>query len=274
LANATAWLKAHWKPLLAVSVAAAAVLYFLFSRKKGSGATTLTLPAASLGGGSTGPGNVADSGVAAATAPLIPAVTVATAPLGSLWDQWLAALAPASILSGGRSFQAWAGDLVARYHSETGQLPAGVTQGAGFYTYTPAFLQSLYPQYRTASGPPTASQAAGPVPPRVIHPPLPVRGSGFRGGDVYPSFTGQTAALAAARQASASGLPAAPLGTPMRAKQPTKMDVRRSERRYTDIAEISRGSQAVPLPQSFSVVIRQTNPEHQNSIFKRPGRFL
>jgi hypothetical protein len=60
----------------------------------------------------------------------------------------------------------------------------------------------------------------------------------------------------------------------MRAKQPTKMDVRRAERRYTDIAEVSRGAQSVPLPQSFSVVIRQTKPESQNSIFKRPGKFL
>jgi len=244
-----AWFKAHWKPF-AVAVAAGIVVWFLFMRKTSSGKTALSIPMVSGGGSAAGAGGPAGSSPNAPAAPpgLAPAL-----PVGSLWDQWLGTVKSA-VPTTGRSFKQWTSDLVATYQSQTGQIPAGVTQGAGFYTYSPDFLSGLYPIYQANS--PAATTTPMPFPSPVPRPLGAARGSGFRGGDPYPSTFGDFRP-SGARAATSGNLPAAPLGTAVAPKQPTAMDVRKAPRRQTAIAQIARGNPPPTMPQSFSVPIRE-----------------
>lgn len=259
--NAKAWLKAHWKPVLAIGLAGLVAIWFLFLRKSSSQGTALTLPVAATGGGASGPGTSTDT----TSAP-----TTGTAPAASAPESFMAWLNrtwnPSYLSAGHGTLQQWESDLVSAFAQQTGQLATDIPKtGLKTAPTVPAYdwfkTQYAGGGYRPPTLPPFAADrtAAG-------------RGTGFRGGDPYPAFAGMDArALGTARAASAAGLPAAPLGTPMRAKQPGPNDVRRSARRQTAITELSRAPGTVSLPQSFSVPIRQTNYDKAQTIFKAPG---
>jgi hypothetical protein len=276
--NAQAWLKAHWKPVLAVVLAVVAV-WFLFLRKSsGTKATALTIPnAATTGASSGGSLGTTDSSTSTSPTPI--------AAVGK-WFQTILGYQGAAVAN---LFKAPGDTGIAKQVTSGSDLqvigPAVPVSYAGYpdlTSMTPVLYQGQQFWAFTSEliGGVTGSAPAAPAAPAATAAPKmagaggnPLRGSGFRGGDVYPAFTGQTGALGTARQARASGLPAAPLGTPMQPKQPTEIDVRRAPRRLTDIAQLSRTTDAIPLPQSFSVVIRQTNPDQASSIFTAPRRF-
>ena len=244
--NVQAWLKAHWKPFI-IAVAAGVVVWFLFMRKKSNGGTVLTLPGMTGGSSSSGAagGPAADS---AAPAPAAPASAAASAaPLS--FNQWLQKTwNPSYLTQGHGGLNQWINDLIATYEQQT-----GVSRDNAAVAGVPSY-EWFKGQYAVGGWRPPAAPPAGVRPPAA-------RGSGFRGGDVYPPFAGPDARAIPARVATGARLPAAPLGTPMRAKQPLSTDVRRANRRETAVAEISRAQSPVPLPQSFSVPIR----EHQEA---------
>lgn len=237
-----AWLKAHWKPFAIAFVAGIAV-WFLFMRKNSSGATALSIPSPFGGGSASG----SSSGSAPASTDTTGSTGAQAAAGPPSFMDWLKNTWNASYLPKGLTVQQWESNLVSKYSADTGAViqdvpSTGLRTGATVPGYDWFKAQYSVGGWKPPANP---SQVGGPI-----------RGSGFRGGDIFPSAWGDSRP-AAQRAASATNLPAAPLGTPVVPKQPTSMDVRNAPRRQTAIAQVARGNPPPTMPQSFSVPIRE-----------------